>query len=299
MLSIKLQNLLALCLAIASTTSLIGQSDLRNDALFFEETLADYQAWMDKTGMSTILTIDTLIINPDFLDLELAVPTAHHWFALRNQFQDSTKEHIGDALLYKFLFQMEIGRDSATIGITADDSGYRIDIHFQEEEVAVKELLPDATAKNNGIQVKLSMDAAMENTMRTRRSKEEVKRLITNYFKQHYEEKTVWGSKSKYEAIQYGDILSLEISNIKKEILHDFLIGYFELISIDIHLEQKGELLEITYHLQGKYGSGVFVAPRRSGYKDMDGHYEAYLARYKKWIHFQLEQILTGQMIKN
>ena len=62
----------------------------------------------------------------------------------------------------------------------------------------------------------------------------------------------------------------------------------------DGKIEQVGKNVNINYKLQGKYGSGIFVAPRKGDYIDMEKDYKAYLNIYNQ----RLKSNIRNELLK-
>ena len=101
------------------------------------------------------------------------------------------------------------------------------------------------------------------------------------------------------DVLEIENEFSIEITNISKEVLDDFAIGYFELIIIDVFIQEKDQNVEIVYNFRAKYGSGIFVAPRRSGYVDINSDYPEYVKRYDKRVRKMIIDVATATPIKN
>lgn len=270
----------------------------QQDSIFFDSTIVDYQNWLTITNLDEVLTYNNWVYDTERLDVYVTASTKEDWINLRNHYKDTYKESIGNALLDKLIWQLAIQEEEVQLHITSANQDYSILIVYENDKVVKTEPLPDGMSLKGGAQ-KLQLNhipapakAVSEMDIET------AKGLIINYFKGHYESKKVWWHKANYDAIQYDNEISLEISNISKEILNDFLIGYYELILIDIFIDEKPGGIEINYTLRGKYGSGIFAAPRRSGYKDMSAKYPEYVERYDKKIRSMLKEVLEAKIIK-
>jgi hypothetical protein len=281
---------------LAGTVSLLAQDGLQSDEDYFITTLTDYQEWLDSTRLSKVLTLKGIELTSDFLQLNLEVPNRDDWFDLRDIYQEDYNRSIGEDLIRKLSFQMALSEDSIRINIQTIDKDYPIELVYSNNEYLTIEQEPLLSTKG---MFRLNI-ADIPKTKKTKASgdTEEVKEWIKNYLKHYYEQKSVWGKKSRFVIIDTDEELSIEVSNISSEVLDDFLVGYYEFIMIDMALEQKGDYVEITYELQAKYGSGIFVAPRRSGYKDMEPKYGEYVEQYRKKFHAIMEDVLSAKKIK-
>ena len=103
--------------------------------------------------------------------------------------------------------------------------------------------------------------------------------------------------KAKYKPIDtYGNYIDFTVHNITDEIIKDLFIGYYEFITIHIKITQVGENVEINYSIQGKYGAGIFSAPRECDYDDMEHDYKTYLDRYNNLIKIKIRNYLLKNL---
>ena len=285
-----------LLLTVVDTATLLAQDGLLKDAPYFQETLSDYQEWLDSSHLSDILTISDLKTNLSFIQLNMQINSRDDWFDLRDIYQEDYNRSICEDLIRKLSFQMALDKDSLIISIEAIKDDYPITLSYFNGDYLTMEKEPLLSTK--GMLLLKLADVPTTKKTQTTGDSEHVKEVIKGYLKNHYEQRKVWGRKSRFVIIDTEGELSIEVSNLSKEVLDDFTIGYYEFIMIDMVLEQKGEYVEITYELQMKYGSGIFVAPRRSGYKDMEAKYSEYVERYRKKFRAMMEDVLGAKAIK-
>jgi hypothetical protein len=282
--------------SIALSTT-VAQEGFVKEQAFFDETLELYQEWLDATQLNQVLSIQKLEVTPTKLKLSLQTKTRDDWFDLKDTYSEKFNGKIGKTLLDRFIFQMAVGKDSAIIEINSISNDYPISLSYQMGRFEHIEEEPDFSTKGM-FQLKLS-DLPKNQPQQAFGSVEDVKDLVKLYLSSHFDKKKSTWKKVKFSTIDNGNEVNFEISNIKKEVLDDFLIGYFELITIDMTFEQKGKMVEIGYHLQAKYGSGIFIAPRRSGYKDMEPRYQDYVERYRKLLNSMIRDVLNAAVVKN
>ncbi len=289
-------NYLLLLFLFGMTMPSYAQEGLQKEKVYFYENLAVYQDWLDSTHLSNLLTINNLVVNKAELVVNLELAKKEDWFDLKDEFQDRFKIDIGKKLLDKLAFQMSIGKDSIEIQINCQQEKYPIELKYVNGEFTVLEALPLVSTRGS-FKIELS-DIPVKDPQRTKGSAREVKDLIILYLQDYYGKKKFLWKKAKFDVIDNIDEVNFEISNIKKEVLDDFLIGYFEYIKIDFYIEQKGQIVEVNYELQAKYGSGILVAPRRSGYKDMEPKYQDYIDQYRKKFKSMIKAVMNATTIK-
>lgn len=294
----QLHRLSVMIVAFSLLSQSLHAHFTQQDSIFFDSTITDYQNWLTVTHLNEVLTYDNWTFGTTVLEVYLTASTKEDWIHLRNYYRTTYQEPIHEKLFNKLTWQLAVEPHEVKLHITCAD-GYTIVIQAPNGAIVKKEPLPDEISLKGNFNHDLHLDhiethqkAVSQMDMKT------AKQLIINYFQGYYEDKKVWWKKAKYESVDYENEISLEISNISKEILNDFLIGYYELILIDIFIEEKPGGIEINYTLKGKYGSGIFAAPRRSGYKDMSAKYPDYIERYNKRIRSMLKEVLEAKIIK-
>ena len=294
-----LRNKLLLFLLIISqllTSHSYAQEGLEHEQSYFQEMLPVYQDWLMATKINTLLKAQKITAQPDRLVLEMEIQNKDTWFDLKDTYKEKYQKDIGQRLLDKFCFQMSVGKDSALILINCIEDDYPIRLSYKDGKFFTDENLPMVSTK--GMFTINLTDLPHSQSQQAKGSAIETKNLIKLYLKNYYSDKKNLLQKAKFRTIDNEDEINFEISNIKKEVLDDFLVGYYELIIIDMYFIQKGDIVEIHYELQAKYGSGIFAAPRRSGYKDMEPKYQDYVERYRKRFSAMIKEVLHAKKIK-
>lgn len=289
-------------------TSFFAQGDLREDIDFFMVQIEEYKAWLEYAGLASVLRVDSLSINKSKLVMYLGSPYNDTynkdnpdslmvaWEKLKTNFQAKNQKRLEEELFNTFFFQMEVGRDSAEIVITGKNPyNFTVSVNYNYHSITVDERL--AMAKNmRGIIViaadKLQPKIRTMNDTLNDRVLANVRQEISDYLVNYYQQQ---GTPVLYTADveilrNYEHELIFEVTNISHEILHD--IGYFEYIRITVNVKQQGNDVAISYDLQGKYGSGIFRAPRKANYKSMDIKYADYLKDYEIRLVNKIRNIL-------
>lgn len=291
-----LQYATVLLMVVMNVAVLFAQDGLQRDKAYFYDNLKVYQSWLDSTQLANILTIKQLQVEPSLLILKMNVTSKEDWFDLKDEFQQRYQLDAGKKLFDKFAYQMAVGRDSVRVFMNCTAQNYPISMRYLNGQFVIEEELPMVSTKG-AFSIKLA-DIPANNTQLTNGKREAVKLLITDYLRNYYEQKRVLWQKARFNLIDSETEMLFEISNIKKEVLDDFFIGYFELITINMTFEQKGDAVEVNYELQAKYGSGIFVAPRRSGYKDMEPKYQDYIDRYRLKFKSMIQGVLNAEKLR-
>ncbi len=275
---------------------LVAQSGFQKESDYFKKQQKNFEAWLDSTQLSAHIQVTRLKIKPNRLILDMQIQNKDIWFDLKETFKEKYHASFGKKLMAKFLFQMSVGKDSLEINIHTLSGDYPIGIYYNENKLVINEELPLVTTK--GIfQLDIS-DIPSSKPQMTKGNLEEIKKRLKLYLRDHYIAKSSFWHKVHFSVIDNDNEVSFEISNIKKEVLDDFIMGYFEFITIDMYFVQKGTTVEVSYELQAKYGSGIFIAPRRSGYKDMEPKYQDYVEQYRKKFRSLVKDVINAKKLK-
>lgn len=276
------------------------------DSIFFTKASENYQNWLTNATVQNLQTDGFENINGKII-LKLTTNSRLDWISLRSSYYDFTNRHIGEQLLHQMRFIFELPIDSSAIQITSlnEMEVYSTVFQYVDGQFKDTDTLPlDIKIKGNGDYPITEMVAFSSAPIVARnKSKKDIKLLkeqIIDHFEGHYESKEQWwGRDAMIDVLEIENEFSIEITNISKEVLDDFAIGYFELIIIDVFIQEKDQNVEIVYNFRAKYGSGIFVAPRRSGYVDMNSDYPEYVKRYDKRVRKMIIDVATATPIKN
>lgn len=275
------------------------------DSLFFVEAADDFKSWLNTMPIGADIHVTGFEMTQDKVTLNLATNTPNDWLKLRAAYHEEFQKYIGDFFLKAMVFYFEIPLDSAAVFIDTQKEGCEVLVEFQNGKFINNDGLPiEFVLKNGGGKYPISeMDAfSSKPIILKNRSKEDiviVKKHIIGYFKGHYQAKEqYWGRVADFDVLEIDNEFSIEVKNISKEVLDDFTLGYFELIIIDIFIQENENDIEIVYDFRAKYGSGIFIAPRRSGYKSMEEEYSEYLNRYDMKVRKMIVDVVTAMPIK-
>jgi hypothetical protein len=290
-------------LLLSSLKSTAQFSD--SDTLFFRETVLDFQAWLVTTKAADALTAKDFHADNQRVTLELTSKSRLEWLTLRNTYFDNFKEHIGEELLRTMAFQFEVPLDSAAILITCIADDYTVQVTYQEGKFVAKELFGlDIRMKGAANIVFEGLSTGMTSPIIAKNKDEDdievLKGRLIEHLQGYYENKAqFWGREASVDVLELDNEFTIEVTNISKEILNDFSIGYFEQILIEISMKPEDEDILINYDFRGKYGSGIFIAPRRTGYKDMSIKYADYVKRYDKKLRKMIADVVTSTPVRD
>jgi hypothetical protein len=276
------------------------------DSLFFVEATNDFESWLNTMPIREDIHVTGFVIDSNRITLKIETNTPNDWLALRAAYHEECHKYIGDFFLKAMVFYFEVPLDSAAVFIDTKKVGCEVLVKFEDGNFVNNDGLPlELVLKNGGDKYPISeMDAfsskpiVLEN--KSKKDIKIIKQQIISYFKGHYQEKGQnWGRIADFDVLEVDDEFSIEVTNISKEVLDDFTIGYFELIIIDIFIQENEKNVEIVYNFRAKYGSGIFIAPRRSGYRSMDQQYSEYLNRYDMKVRKMIVDVVTSMPIKD
>lgn len=302
----RISILLIIGLLLGSITS--HAQFTKTDSLFFNDATEHFQTWLASTTTANDLKAQGFELQNNKVTLKLTTSSRKEWISLRSAYYKFAKRHIGEQLLHRMTFHFEVPLDSAAITITSLDNNesYSATIQYEDGKISDTEVLPlDIDMKGGGGKYPISEMAAFSSRPVILKNKSEkdiknIKKRVVEHLEGHYESKEqFWGREAKVEILEIDNEVSIEITNISKEVLNDFTVGYFELIIIDIFIHENEGNIEIVYNFRAKYGSGIFIAPRRSGYVDMSEDYPEYLRRYDRKVRKMIVDVATATPIKD
>lgn len=268
--------------------------DFTQDRVFLNNQLPNYQKWLEQTNFSNVLTINRLEVEKEAVTLHFIIPNEGAWQGLKKSYDKENFQSLPEVLFYRMLHLFELPIGAAKIKIT-DNQRYFINIEFKNNKLSIREPNPKGIDDNINISLTRLNKSHTEITEDNITGNiEKVRTIIVDYFNEKYSDKYARfeSQKAKYKPIIEGDnSIHLQISNITDEIIDDLFIGYYELITIDIKIEQVNKEVKIFYTLQGKYGSGVFSAPRKTDYLDMEtNEYVEYLKSYNQVLKSEIRK---------
>ena len=285
-----------------SFAHLLAQEDLREDRAFLYQQLTDFQLWMDMYHYNQLLEVERLEVHAKSVVLYLKSrfqegpvdSLALLWPAFKREFKRVRGEPAEKKLLKAFAFQMEIPLEAAKINIKSSNTRFfDLKIYYKEGLVRMEEQMMSYMVNGNfdididdlKIIYRERKDTITETTIGN------VRQAISRYLYNHYRKKgTPVLYKAKIDTTRtYFNEFTYDITNISHEILD---AGYYEYIRINIKIAQQSRHVEIAYDFQGKYGSGIFKAPRKSQYKNMEIYYPAQLKDYEENLIKQIANYL-------
>lgn len=296
MSKLYIRNLLWVVLFVFSTTS-YGQGLLEDEEFLYEKSNL-YEEWLNQTQFSSVLSLDDIEVEEDSVVVWMSISNEASWHGLKMSYDNQNWSSISEILFLRLVHLLELKKEEAIIKIT-DLNQYSVSIYFKNDSLKIDEpKTKDAVSNDitlplvelNDKYVKLTKDNIKGNI-------DFVRKKILQFLDEYYSKKYARypANKAKYKPIDtYSNYIDIVIYNITDEIIKDKFIGYYEYISINIKIEQLNENVVIKYNLQGKYGSGIFSAPRKSDYIDMEEEYKEYLDEYNKELKLNIRNYLLN-----
>ncbi|MFK7932948.1 MAG: hypothetical protein AB8G22_05520 [Saprospiraceae bacterium] len=291
----RLLLLLSLWCGLSLNTCVHAQWDnLLADEAYFQRQLPEFSLWLQRYHFDRVVQIKQIAVQSNQVVLDLVSNFAHApfdslpvaWDALAFEYERMHREPIEHRLLYAFAFHNDLQPYQAKIRIRSRDprffdvliwADHRGNVHVEEN--ARISYMSSGIFSLNQNELR-EMSSGGRDTLGYQ-SISTVRRAISSYLFNYYSNKgTPVLYKAKIDTTRtYHNELTYKITNISHEVLDD---GFFEYIRINIAVDQKGDQVEIKWNFQGKYGSGIWFAPRESQYKNMEIHYAGQLQRYEQ-----------------
>jgi len=263
----------------------IPTTELSDDDLVFLWKARDqYQDWLEGSELGKIVKVSELFIanKEDLVVLDLEITTGSDWLGLKEGYAEKNGTDLRRTLFNKFLFLAEIDRTQAGIRIRSKEKDYYIDMRFVKGELKMHESKLKGSRKGTVVIDIKKLPKALKGEGAD--NLEFTKDRIIDYFDDYYTKKSNWFQNVRFKHTEEEEngiyYLNFTISNIKKEVLDDFLLGYFERITVNITLKKINNKIVALYEVQAKYGQGILTEPRKGDYTDVDPKYKAYLDEY-------------------
>ncbi len=308
---IRIYSRLIIIVLVGLQFQAFSQANLQNDQKFITKKIREYESWLELTNFCKVLRIDSFHVgkamltvymgshyNDTYLENNSVDSLAHAWESLKKNYALNYHAKLEKKLFNNLAFTTEVGRDSLKLKILGKNPyKFLIDISYNGHRVKSYEKI--ARSRLSGTisipQIKLNCIPKNTKEIHWSRNLEAIRKAISDTLLSYYKSRgTPVLYSAKIEVLKnYEYDLIFEVTNISHEILYD--IGYFEYIRIVTTVKKEGEKVEITYRLQGKYGSGIFRAPRKSDYKNIETKekYIDYMIRYEEKLKNMINIYLT------
>jgi len=280
----------------------VAQTDLRKDSSFFLSKATEIKKILKNDGIDQFYRLASIEVKQTkiIVNFNSAQSTSDSaivaWGILQTKYDSIPEYRVAKSLFNTLAFEMEIGKDSLELILGANVKDFVVYIKhdplsgvlINEGFKAPKRTFKTIVIKNN----ELSISSKSSKVSNDELTIKEIRSVISNYLKNYYKSKGTFFYDSELDVLKdNSNELTFEVSKLSKEILKDR--DYFEFIRIDVKIQKNDKDFEIKYQVQGKYGSGIGFAPRRSEYKNMEPEYADYLNRYEEKLVQNINQLLT------
>lgn len=269
------------------------------DSAFFTEKTPAMKVWLNRQGVSPLLSNVIIQTVPNYVILRLKADTPEKWLRLRQDFQEKQSISLEKNIFDAFVSRMQAGEDSVLLYINFDKDSYQIQAGLDSENDY--EFVIEEQNKPRGIILGTPFDlpstafSHKEDTTISG-SVQVVRKKIEVFLENKYKGKEgwFWSAKSQYPyRTAYDSVAYIKVENIKNEIIDDCYICYYEKLDVRVSISKVDNgRLRLTCQIEGFYGGGLFQ-PRRSDYKDMEEEYKEYLNNYIENLRNELGKYLT------
>ncbi|MCB0525073.1 MAG: hypothetical protein H6576_14645 [Lewinellaceae bacterium] len=273
--------------------SAILSQDLRKDRAFFGDKLAEFNHWLEKNQLDHLLFADsimitanraTLFLRPTYNGRNTCDSLQFAWQRLETLSKKNQKILFHERLLHKWAFLAEVHEDQAEVIVRCHDPAhFRAKIYNKNGQIPVEE---------QNIRSGTLLDLSLSNSLQEANSGDntflfpgknvnflctKARRWLVSYYT-NKGTPILWRAKIDTTYTTYDEFV-IEVTHLNYEVCPD---GYFEYHRIYVKGLQRGEDVELSWHFQGKYGSGIIFPPRKNDYKDMELHYKSNLEEYQR-----------------
>lgn len=259
---------------------------LTKDKLFFEQQLKEFDKYLTLIGVDQAFSTQDLIVEDEKITLKLGIGSISIWRSILKSYNDNDFDAFGRDLFQKFSHLTEVDKKKIEIHVNSTsndpDKALNVVIKYWNGKLKVfgpsEESLRAAMIEQTFI-IKSSSSIVEGNS---ELSSKKVISLIRQEILKYYEEKGISWDIKCCNIDEEEERITFFIRNVKNEIIDDCFFCPYELIRLTISVSRSNDNeITIMHNLQAKYGSGVFKAPRKSGYKDMElNKYKEYLPEY-------------------
>lgn len=288
------------------SSCLLGQMDLREDAVFFAEQGRVYQQWLERIGLAQYMEVYLVEVDSDLVSIYLE-PAADYTelFAakamleeLRSSYEEEHDEPLGQRLLHKMLYLLELDEDQANVQFfNSYESSVREMLYsrawFYNETGVFQDLLTEGSLIQRGkgeeldieIDLSASGDCSAAEKLAQGYSRREVYERIIRYAEQRFTTKTCNDRQPHIKIRRAGEILRFDAEDLCRTVLYDESNSVLCRISsrlgfscntiererlhfiIKYQPTESGFLLECS--IDGKYAD-TWGKPRRGDFKSME-----------------------------
>lgn len=271
-----------------------------SDSTFFAEQTITMNDWLERHSISPIISKTSIQTVPNYVILRLEAQSPEKWLRLRQDFLDKKNISLEKGIFDAFVSRMQAGEDSVLLYVNFSEISYQIQAGLDSEKNY--EFVVEEKNKPRGIILGMPFDlprTAFYNKKDTTisGSVQAARKKIEKFLNTKYNGKEgwFWSAKMQYPyRTTYDSVAYIKVENIKNEIIDDCNICYYEKLDVRVSISRvENGRLRLTCQVQGFYGGGLFQAPRRGDYKDMEDEHKEYLDNYVENLRNELGRYLT------
>ena len=232
-----------LCIAgLLISSCLYGQMDLRDDATFFQEQGQVYQQWLERIGLDQYLQVYLVEVDSDLVSIYLEPAVAYtELFAakamleeLRSSYASEHGEPLGQRLLHKMLYLMELDEDQANVQFfNSYESSVREMLYsrawYYNETGVFQDLLTEGSLIQRGkgeeldiaIDLSASDDCSAAEKLAQGYSRREVYERIIQYAQQRFTTTSCADRQPQIKIRRNGEILRFDAEDLCRTVLYD------------------------------------------------------------------------------
>lgn len=292
----------------------LGLADLQTLAnnTFYKDDIKLCNGWFEKNGLGDLVEVKHFKIEDNMLCIfiETKDPLMEDkefyklWSSIAKSYLKQYKKSIAIPLFESFSFAMTTPKEYISILVAkSKDNPVLYQMSYYDGDVEMNDLLPMVLGEGV-IDIPIihlnKKDLPKQNIFKANDLRKITKRIHTAFEKRFAKKKSYYLYFFTTNPIPESGLGDAEmyfyVYNLKNEILKN---GSWEYIRVKIAIEQvkkDGEnLMEISYNLKGRYGSGIVNSP--SDWKDyysMEVTYEDEIERYEK---YEIEPLVKKAVI--
>ena len=325
--------LLWIGIALFPASVMAQRQNIDKDLPFFRAQAAEYQRWLDATGIGEALRVDQVRVRDSTkLELLLLVQSTDldtaigKWKRLQQDFLAGEGYPVIEKLFHVFVHKMEIPPGQGNVQIYVKDTKdeyipcFYIWIWQDTSGIQTEERLNECRSSQLELDL-IVRPIALRNTgavqtsrINARYGPDAVFDEVLRYARARFTNPRCEGRQPRIEGIdRKGNRLSFAVSDLCKEVLNEEQEPLWGTILNLFYAKDKSfvkrERLSFSFTyiasdgqpgyalsgwIQGKFGSGIYQ-PRQSGYIDMDPDFMDYLETYAKDFQTKLREYLEKQ----
>ena len=297
-----------------------AQSSLLNDSTFFKAQAAQYQIWLQQSGMGQLLRLEDIVITSNAVNIVLVSNLDSplnfwpYWKKWSADFKRKNQITLEQKLFYKLHHFLEVEQRQVLLNIYDQRPKFchRIMVAFTDGKVVSRK--QSCRVKERDIEVSPSSfydkNPITYEAIQKKYNKRAVYNTIINYSKKKYEKSKCELRYPKVSILEQEDILRFIITDLCKEVLKDEgdpwicrVLKRFghqcnwikrEKLEFMITYQTTNDGIKIGVQIDGKYGSGYYEHVKRGGYHLMDNDFDEYLEEYADQMKNEFKKAILG-----